>query len=229
MATKTKALSAKAADAKKLPAKTPAKKAAPVATKTVKVTLKPHEIVLSSNTQNAVGIHSWSKFAGEADLQGLVDDLGEQTAKVQDGDMRSVEGMLYRQAKTLETMFTSLARRAANNEGLKQFQVNLTLALKAQAQCRATLEALAEIKNPRPVQFVKQANMTTGPQQVNNGTAVGELRPQYAQAHPHAGDFQGSPNKLLEADHGQRMDTRAAQAAGRADSHMETVGASHRA
>ena len=42
-------------------------------------------------------------------------------------------------------------------------------ALKAQAQCRATLEALAEIKNPRPVAFVKQANISGGHQQVNNG------------------------------------------------------------
>ena len=83
--------------------------------------------------------------------------------------MGPIEGMLYRQAKTLETMFTSLARRAAGNDGLKQFQVNLTLALKAQAQCRATLEALAEIKNPRSVSFVKQANISGGPQQVNNG------------------------------------------------------------
>ena len=41
--------------------------------------------------------------------------------------------------------------------------------LKAQAQCRATLEALAEIKNPHPVAFVKQANISSGHQQVNNG------------------------------------------------------------
>lgn len=43
------------------------------------------------------------------------------------------------------------------------------MALKAQAQCRATLEALAEIKNPRPVAFVKQANISGEHQQVNNG------------------------------------------------------------
>ena len=187
----------KKATTKKTPAATPAKKVTPVADKPR--LSKPHEIVLSSNTQNAVGILSWSKFAGDADLQGLCDDLGTQTKKVQDGDMRPIEGMLYQQAKTLETMFTSLARRAANQDGLKQFQVNLTLALKAQAQCRATLEALAEIKNPRPVQFVKQANMTTGPQQVNNGTTAGELREQYAQAHPPTDNIQSEPNKLLDS------------------------------
>ena len=45
----------------------------------------------------------------------------------------------------------------------------LRLALKAQAQSRATVEALAEMKNPHPVSFVKQANIAHGNQQVNNG------------------------------------------------------------
>lgn len=205
--------------AKKAPTATPAKKVTPVADKPR--LSKPHEIVLSSNTQNAVGILSWSKFAGEADLQGLCDDLGEQTVKVQDGDMRPVEGMLYRQAKTLETMFTSLARRAANQDGLKQFQVNLTLALKAQAQCRATLEALAEIKNPRPVQFVKQANMTTGPQQVNNGYAG---TPSHSGIQSGAGNIQSEQNKLLEADNGNYLDTRAQGTASRVNQTVEAVG-----
>jgi len=205
--------------AKKALAATPAKKVTPVADKPR--LSKPHEIVLSSNTQNAVGILSWSKFAGEADLKGLCDDLGEQTVKVQDGDMRPVEGMLYRQAKTLETMFTSLARRAANQDGLKQFQVNLTLALKAQAQCRATLEALAEIKNPRPVQFVKQANMTTGPQQVNNSYAG---TPSHSGIQSGAGNIQSEQNKLLEADNGNYLDTRAQGTASRVNQTVEAVG-----
>jgi hypothetical protein len=56
------------------------------------------------------------------------------------------------------------------NDGLKQFQVDLTLALTAQAQYRASLEALSEIKSPRPVAFVQQANSSGGPQQVNTGS-----------------------------------------------------------
>ncbi len=43
----------------------------------------------------------------------------------------------------------------------------LRLALKAQSQCRATLETLATIKNP-PAVFARQANIAHGPQQVNN-------------------------------------------------------------
>ena len=44
----------------------------------------------------------------------------------------------------------------------------LRLALKAQSQCRATVETLAEIKNPAVI-YARQANVTTGPQQENNG------------------------------------------------------------
>ena len=42
----------------------------------------------------------------------------------------------------------------------------MRLALQAQSQCRATLETLVAIKDP-PVVCARQANITTGPQQVN--------------------------------------------------------------
>jgi hypothetical protein len=214
----------KKATSKTAPAVTPGKKVTPVADEP-KI-LSPHDIALSSNAQNAVGILSWSKFAGEADLQALINDLREQTEAVQDGDMRPVEGMLYRQAKTLETMFISLARRAPNQVGLKQFQASLSLALKAQAQCRATLEALAEIKNPRSVQFVKQANVTTGPQQVNNSFVE---TPSHSDMRSRAEAIQSEQNKLLEERHGNHLDTGAQGAAGRANPHMATLGQVYRA
>ena len=150
---------------------TKAKRAAPTppATTPEKRNKEPHELVLSPTIQSAVGIQAWGKFAGESDLALLVKDLRERTEMVVDGNTRPIEAMLFAQAMTLETIFTSLARQAAGNDTLKPFQANMMLALKAQAQCRATLEALAEIKNPRPVAFVKQANISSGPQQVNNG------------------------------------------------------------
>ena len=183
--------------------------------------MEPHEVILSSNLQNAVGIQAWGKFAGDAGLQALVNDLDVQTKLVQDGDMLPIEGMLYRQAKTLETIFTSLARRAASNDGLKQFQVNLTLALKAQAQCRATLEALAEVKNPRPYQFVKQANISNGPQQINNAY-VGA--PSHSGIQSGAENIQSEQNKLLETDHGNYPDTRAQGPASRVNQKVAAVG-----
>jgi hypothetical protein len=52
----------------------------------------------------------------------------------------------------------------------------MRLALRAQNQCRATLETLSAIKNP-PVIYAKQVNQSSGPQQINNGvTAPSQAR-----------------------------------------------------
>jgi hypothetical protein len=204
------------------------KKSDTLATKPETRSALAHEIVLSSTTQSAAGIHAWGKFAGEQDLGELITGLHDQVKKVQAGDMGSVEAMLYGQAMTLQTIFTNLARKAQAQEYLKQFQVNLSLALKAQAQCRATLEALAEIKNPRPVSFVKQANIANGPQQVNNGVTT-ETAPVRAGPHAHAGQNTGQKNELLEHQHGNYLDTGTQGTAGGADPHLEAVGTGQRA
>jgi hypothetical protein len=69
-------------------------------------------------------------------------------------------------------MFNDLAQFARLNlkDNLEAFDCLLRLALRAQTQCRSTVETLAEIKNPTSATFVRQANMAHGPQQVNNGT-----------------------------------------------------------
>ena len=106
------------------------------------------------------------------------------------------------------------------------------LALKAQAQSRATISALVDLKHPRQATFVKQANIAHGPQQVNNGGAIGANPEQYAQARTHGENPALEQNKLLEEDHGQpsgRMDTRAAQKAERSYQAVETVATVHRA
>ena len=210
-------------------ATTKPKKSEPVADKPETRNAFAHEIVLSSTTQNAAGIQAWGKFAGEQDLSELITGLGGQVKQIQAGDMSSVEAMLYGQAMTLQTMFTNLARRAVTQEYLKQYQTYTMLAFKAQAQCRATLEALVEIKNPRPVSFVKQANIANGPQQVNNASTQAGTRPPAHFAHAHAGQNTGQKNELLEHQHGNYLDTGAQGTAGGADTHLEAVEAGQRA
>lgn len=209
---------------------TKAKKAMPTPTPpaTDKRALAAHEMLLSPTVQSAAGIQAWSKQFGEVDLAELILAEREQVKKLLDGDMSTVEAMLYGQAVTLQTIFTNLARKAQAQEYLKQFQVNLALALKAQAQCRATLEALAEIKNPRPVLIAKQANVANGPQQVNNGPMPqsGTVR---AGAQAHAGQTACLQNGLLGASHGIELDTRAQSTSGGADPHLAAVEAGHRA
>ena len=79
----------------------------------------------------------------------------------------------------------------------------LRLALKAQAQCRTTWESLAEIKNPRAVAFVRQANIAHGPQQVNNGTVASQDAPTRAEK------SENQSIELLGASDGKRLDTEA--------------------
>ena len=155
----------------------------------------------------------------------IIDGLRETFKEVKSDDLHTMEAMLISQATALQTIFTSLARRAANQEQMRHYEAFLGLALKAQAQSRATISALVDLKYPRQATFVKQANIAHGPQQVNNGAIP-------AESITHAEENKPEQNKLLEVNHGQpgnRLDTRAAQAAGRADTAVEAVGKVNRA
>jgi len=146
----------------------------------------------------------------------LVNELREQVGEVQMGSMTRPEAMLVAQAHTLDALFCNLARRshANSNAGYTDTADRyLRLALRAQAQAVRTIEALAELKNPRPVTFVRQANVANN-QQVNNGTA----------ASSQAGENDFAQNKLSGECYELLPDTRASQAEGRIDPPVEALG-----
>jgi hypothetical protein len=181
------------------------------------------EVALSTVTTNGVTARLFSRGTfGESDLGATIAAMREKAGKVQAGDLSELEATLLAQAVALNAIFTELSRRAALNMGehLAATEAYLRHAFKAQAQCRATLQTLAEIKNPRPVAFVKQANIAHGPQQVNNGTDA----PTRAREEKTI-----EANELLEVQHGERLDTRTAGAASGDHSQLETVGAIDRA
>ena len=185
----------------------------------------------SVNGAAVIEVFQGNVMGKDADMSVLIERLRDTFAEVKGGDLHTLEAMLISQATALQTIFTSLARRAQSQEYQKHLESFLGLALKAQAQSRATISALVDLKYPRQATFVKQANIAHGPQQVNNGGVLGELQQQYAQARTHAEDSAPEQNKLLEADHGQpgqRMDARAAQAAERSNQAVETVEQVHR-
>jgi hypothetical protein len=144
----------------------------------------------------------------------VVQTLKDQGAATSRNDLSQAEAMLMNQVTALQTLFSRMAERAINADYIPNFETFMRVALKAQSQCRATLETLSTIKNP-PLVYAKQANVTTGPQQVNNVM--------------HAGRKQNQPIELLEADHGNDLETRAEGTAGRAHTQLATVGAVHRA
>ena len=167
----------------------------------------------------------------DTDINALIEGLQDTCKDVHAGDLKSVETMLVTQAKALQTIFTSLARKAHVQTHQKHYEAFLGLALKAQAQSRATITALVDLKFPRQATYVKQANIAHGAQQVNNGTAPLVHGEHYAHTPAPAKELSNPQNKLLEATHakqGYRMDTRAPQKAKRSNKAVEAVESVHR-
>jgi len=94
----------------------------------------------------------------------------------------------------------------------------MRMALRTQNQCRMTVETLANIKNS-PVIYAKQANISQGHQQINNGTG------QASQAE----ENQNLQNKLLvEAQNGgTAMDIKATGEPVPVNSEMEAMEQQH--
>jgi hypothetical protein len=179
----------------------------------------PSQQLAKLTTNSDLSAITLQKFAGAGDtLQ--VHDLLTEMRKAGDeavaGDLGRVERMLANQLLSLDALFNNLAQRAGRQDTLKGIEVMMRLALKAQAQSRSTAETLAVIKNPMP--FIKQANISQGHQQINNG-----------QQGARAEDFQNAPNKLLEVNHGNQLDAGTTAATGRAHQGLEALGAGHRA
>ena len=148
----------------------------------------------------------------EADITMLANRLDLQTQQLKDGDLGQAESMLASQAFTLDAMFHHLLRRSALNID-NEFSVvdRLTkLALKAQSQCRATLDSLVSMKNPTVL--MRQTNIAHGHQQVNNFP-----------------EQQLGENELMETTDGERLDEGTPSKAIIDDQTLETVGAKHRA
>lgn len=155
------------------------------------------------------------------DTPALIEALRQQTKAVHEGDLRAVEAMLMNQATALQSLFVKFTETGLQTSLLRQQETALRLALKAQSQCRATLETLANIKNP-PVVYAKQANVTTGPQQINNGM-------QATTAGTREKVFQKNKLKELIHEQQQRLDTGAEGAAGRTHQGAKALAPVHRA
>ena len=126
------------------------------------------------------------------DLQYTQAMLERSISELKQGNLADVEAMLYSQAYALNVMFTTLMTRANRQEYMPPTQALMSLAFKAQNQSRATLQALVQLKQPSNTQFIKQANIAQGHQQVNN-LAEKNITPQ---------------NELLEDIHGNsHLDT----------------------
>lgn len=158
-----------------------------------------------------------SHIGGGSSVNANIAEVRRITASVKDGDLSDLEGMLVGQAVALQTMAANFANRAQLQTGQRNLEAFFGMALKAQAQSRATVQALVELKFPRQVVYSKNANINNGQQQINNGVPA------------QAEQAESSQIKKLESDNGQWLDTGAPRTAIPTHPHLATVGQGHRA
>ena len=181
-------------------------------------------VSLSASCNASAVITEYGKIFGEQDTNEVYDILTAASSKISGGDMSKVEAMLINQAHALQSMFTNFSRRALNQQYQSNLESFFKMALKAQNQCRMTLETLATIKNP-PVIYARQANINQGGnQQVNNGMPA--VSPHVA----HTVEIQNQTNELLsdEVQHGETLDTGRTSETSECHSTLEALDAQHR-
>jgi hypothetical protein len=148
----------------------------------------------------------------------MLEGLLKQAEAVNSGNLRQAEAMLICQATALQSLFAGLTEKAMSTQYMPNFEAFMRMALRAQSQCRATIETLSAIKNP-PIVYAKQANIAHGHQQVNNDTA----------APSREREIESEQTKLSGGSHELLPDTRASRAASRIDPALATVGEIDRA
>ncbi|MDP3251630.1 MAG: hypothetical protein Q8M77_06930 [Hydrogenophaga sp.] len=191
------------------------------------------DVAVGGMVSNMMLLQAFGKRTnGEIGITQAVKALRTTMKEVHAGNLQSSETLLYSQAVALNAMFAELACRSALNMGTYPQAADsyMRLALKAQSQCRNTLETLANIKNP-PVVFAKQANISNGPQQVNNGAATSfETSTRTHAPAPAHGKNENEPTKLLEGEQhgGTDLDAGTAGTTARGHQTLEAVGAVNR-
>lgn len=150
------------------------------------------------------------------DVPTLMETLRAQVNAVSNQDFAQAEGMLLSQATALQSLFARLSEKAFSAKDISQFNDFMRVALRAQNQCRATIETLSTIKNP-PIVYARQANVTTGPQQINNGGPSS-----------HAREIQNPSIQLSAEDNELRTNSGTPALTSRINQEVETMGKIHR-
>jgi hypothetical protein len=120
------------------------------------------------------------------------------------GDLKLASRLLASQALTLDSIFTELTRRSAANLGEYPTAAEryMRLALKAQTNCRTTLDALGKLHQPRE-QTVKHVHVNDGGQAVvadqfhHHGLGGSDAKPE---EQSHATAAIGGGSTLLSED-----------------------------
>ncbi|KRA81669.1 hypothetical protein ASD76_12595 [Altererythrobacter sp. Root672] len=128
-------------------------------------------ITLDPQTRNAnLAMSFGSQMFGDQFKPDIAESsavLAEEIQRAMKGDLSLASRIYTSQAISLDAVFTDMARRSGNNMGQYPDAADryMRLALKAQAACRSTLEALARLHQPRE-QTVRHVHVNEGGQAV---------------------------------------------------------------
>lgn len=105
------------------------------------------DVVMRPQVRNGyvAGYFGGKHFSGkQPDISDTVEIMADACQKVRDGDLSDQRDILTSQAMALDALFTSMVNHPAKNMGeyLDATDRYMRLALKAQTQCRTTIEAL---------------------------------------------------------------------------------------
>lgn len=149
------------------------------------------------------------------DTRALFREIQKQELEIKKGNLVYIERYLYSQAIALNALFDRMLNQLAHADFTPQVQLCGMLALKAQAQCRATLATLAQIKNPDQITFIKQNIQQQNNainQQVNNSSADDDSK-----------KFTNVANELLSEVIHEKLESRGTKETSRINPAMETV------
>ncbi len=172
--------------------------------------------VLNPLLHSALTVGDYAIVGGDFNINALVDAFEDQVNQFAEGNLESLEAMLFSQVHALHAISSHLFRRAIMND-TNNLETFLKLGLKAQSQCKSTCEVLANMKSPKTQ--LNQTNIAQT-QQVNNHLPGN-----------HSAENQHSPSKILDNnDHepDKWLDTGAQKEAIRTDQDLEAVEARHR-
>lgn len=99
------------------------------------------------------------------DIPELMAVLKADSERLSGGKPEDVGPILANQAIALQSLFARLTERALSQSAMTNIEAFMRLALRAQSQCRATLEALSSLKRS-PSIYAQQAHIATN-QQIN--------------------------------------------------------------
>lgn len=172
--------------------------------------LAAHRVIHVAERNSGMGEH--------IDVPTMLETLREQVKAVHGGDLKQAEAMLVNQATALQSLFARLTEKAFEQTHMPNLEGFMRLGLRAQSQCRTTLETLSAIKNP-PIVYAKQANIAQGHQQVNNGPIEA----------PQAREIENEQTQLSGGTHELLPDARASGNESRVNPTLEALGEIDRA